>query len=183
MSEDIEDIAEISVELANEQAEGHSGPGWINQAALTSMVLAMLLALIALLSGKTANETMVETMRGISDQLAYNLSSLEKETLLNRVNGGLDSSSFSVELAEERIAELESEAQEWANRAREDTEEGWAALHVHETLAIGATILSVSVSLTGMAIAVRRRGLWRAALGFAGVALVIIVAGVYEYLS
>ena len=63
-------------------------------------------------------------------------------------------------------------------RAKKDEEESIAALEEHELFAVGTTMLAMAITLTGMAVIIRRRSLWYCGIGISVFGGAVIIYGI-----
>ena len=159
--------------------EAGEGPRWHRQVALSSLILALLAALAGLLAGLTASQEL-----HVRTQEIMELTRLESERIniqvLKTKHELLDSLGRAVdpdELAQIQAYEEEVEAlgAELAAEQRQEQRTG----STHLILAIAVLLLSVGITLGGMAIVVAEKRLWYAGLavgafGFLGLALGVV---------
>jgi len=160
IGESTELVEELVMESAKEDQLGHKSPRWHKQVALTSLVLALLTALGGLLAGMTAHEALLERTKEIIEvsQLEGDRVSIEVLTAKHEILASMGQPVDPVEMAqieayEEEVSELEREARREEVQAQET---GFS----HLVLAIAVTILSVGITLGGMAVVVEERVLW-----------------------
>ena len=86
--------------------------------------------------------------------------------------------------------DMKQEMEEWKRRgekltehAKVDVAESEAVFHIHEILVIGVTILSLAISLTGLATLVKRPKIWYISLVVAIVGVVFVANGVVEFIT
>ena len=110
--------AEVPLEHLHEEIHHHAehgGPPWISWVALSTAILAVLAAITGLLSGKHANEAMMEQIRA-SDQWAYYQAKSIKASVLDAKMTLTDTASEKdkekAEQYKEEQAEIKREAEE-----------------------------------------------------------------------
>ena len=130
----------------------HGDRAWIRWVALTAMILALFSSVGALLAGITSTEAVMERTEEILE-----LSRLEGDRLhieiLRSKHDLLRSLEKPLDLAEiERIQHYEEESAELAIAvAREEVQVGMAN-DKHGIFALGVTLLSIAITLSGMSI-------------------------------
>ena len=158
---------EIASELLDEMLmestkadEAGGGPGWHRQVALSSLVLALLAALAGLLAGLTASQELhvrtqeiIELTR-LENKRVYVEVLRTKHELLEGLGRAVDPDELAqIHAYEEEAAALVSEV---AAEEAQDHRIG----STHLILAIAVMLLSVGITLGGMAIVVEERSLW-----------------------
>ncbi|MDB4729956.1 DUF4337 family protein [bacterium] len=183
MSEDLEESNELALELAAESARDEHKEPWVNHAAFSSMIIAMIMTVGALLSGISVNEAMIERQNEIVTQSKFNLTVLKNEILQNRLQIQEAEGVHTLEPLEEQIESLEELAVEYSIETVNELHQSEATLHVHEMLAVGVTIMSIGVTMTGMSIVLRKKAIWYTSLIFAGLGMTFVFRGFYSYFS
>jgi len=184
MSE-FDESAEIAAELAMESVgEGSTGGGslsWHRLVAFTTLVLAMLAALSALLAGMTAGEVLfdrteeiIDLTEAVSDQVRVEVLKAKHQLL----------AAAGVPVPPEDIAEIEAiEAAEKDLEAAQEAarDKTFSAENTHLVFGIAATIFAVSIAVAGMAVIVNQQ--WLLAAGGLGglIGLGILGIGLFEF--
>lgn len=181
MSEDLEESNELAMELATESSGDKNKEPWVNHAAFSSMIVAMIMTVGALLSGISANESMIERQNEIVTQTKFSLAIIQRDILQNRLEMKQAEGIKQVEDLDRQILEFEQMSEEYLQETAEDLVESAATLRVHELLALGVTIMSISVTMTGMAIVLRARLIWYASIGFAALGFGFVIHGIYSF--
>lgn len=179
IGESTELAEELFLESTKEDAGGHKAPRWHKRVALTSLVLALMAALGGLLAGMTAHESLLERTKEIidfsraeTDRISAEVLQAKHEILIN-----LGQEPDPVEVAE--LEAFEEDAQERELEATLEEAETQLTGYTHLVLAIAVTILSVGITLGGMAVVVEERSLWIAGLVIGLVGAVGLGLGVY----
>lgn len=180
MSEEIaEEATEVAMEAIEDQVEGHHQPSaiWVEWATLSTMVMAIASAVGGLMAGKTANEAIIERQKQIADRLLVNRLDLQSEILSTRrtiieATGGTPDSDLL-----ERIDAAALRLKESSKHAFKAVEQSESALGANELFAIATTLLSVAITLIGMAVIVKREKIWYVGLGIGGIGAVILFSG------
>ena len=163
--------------------EAGKGPRWHKQVALSSLVLALLAALAGLLAGLTASqelhirtqEIMELTLR---ENERVNVQVLKtKHELLEGLGRTVDPAELAQVQAFEE--EIETLASELVVEERQDERIG----STHLILAIAVMLLSVGITLGGMAIVVEEKFLWYAGLVVGAGGILGLVLGVVRMLT
>jgi len=157
--------AELIDELVFEaDKEGDTKPAWHRHVALSSLVLSLLAAMGALFAGMSAHEALVERTEEIMDVSRLQADRISIEILENRHR--------LLEAMEEEVsAEEARKVQEYREHAGDMRLEAQhleavveSSMHAHLLLAICVTLLSVGITLGGMAIILETRVLWLSGL-------------------
>lgn len=158
-------------------------PGWHKQVAITTMIMALLAAIGGMMTAISSHEALVERTREIIELNYLEGDRLHVETLRTKhelliaLGETPDSAEIaSIALYEERMQEEEANFAQEAALAR-------TAGNVHVVFAVAVTLLSLGITLGGMAVIVETRWLWAAGI-FIGVAGAVGIAiGVVSLLS
>ena len=183
MDEEVSETGEYGIDLTIESQREDAGRRWLEFAAFSCLLMAMVMAVGALLAGMTANEALISRQKQIAELSEANFLLLENKIVENRVVY------MNIE-GREIDADMVQEMKEWIRsgeklreKARVDVELSEAEFHIHEILVIGVTILSLSISLTGLATLVKRPRIWYVSLVVATVGLVFVASGVVEFIT
>lgn len=137
---------------------------WHRQVALTTLLMALVTAVGALLAGITAHEALMDRTREIIDISITENDRVNVEILKAKVEivTALGESPDPADLALIQAYKAESEAMA-AEAAIEETRiQKIAAPHL--VLAVAVTLLSVGIALSGMSIIIDQKNLWFAGL-------------------
>ncbi|MDJ0630421.1 MAG: DUF4337 family protein [Rhodobacter sp.] len=167
-------------ETAMKVIEEHEGAApWVDHAALGAMVASLFSVVGAVLAGISANEAIVDRQEQIADLLISGQAVLENEILgLLSTTAPGDASPPEPVLAERLDTHPNAAAHAAALK-----QESASVLQVHERLAIGVAVMSASITLSGMAVLVRRRSLWWGAVAMATSAAAVIVWGAVDFFA
>ena len=159
-------------------AEGHhrpSAPRWFTHVALSTLLMALLSATGALMAAISAHESLLERSQEILDFVTLETDRLEIEVLQSKheILRQLDETPAEGDLA--RIEAYREEEAELAEAVLEEEDLVAATTHAHLVFAVAVTLLSIGITLGGMAIIARQRFLWLIGLVF-GVAGAVSVA-------
>jgi len=152
-------------------------PPWSRNVAMTTLVLAMLSAVVALLAGVTAHESLMTRTSELVE-----LSSLETKRMTIEVLGSkhevlaaMGQQPDATELA--TIEQYQTDIDHIVASAAAEEQAALDVTSVHQIFAIGLTLLSIAVSLSGMSVVVSSRWLWQVGLGFSAVGVVVTLIG------
>jgi len=169
-------VAETAEELASsEHSEAHKK--WVDQVALTSLLLGLIAVIGATFASRTAEDAIfertseiIEITRNDTRRLEVNLTLVEMHLLEAAGLEAPEGHTERLEHLEEQIREVESEA------ASEEVviERNFAA---HGVFSIGVALVSVSISFCGIALISTRRRLWHIGLVVGLVGTGYVVAG------
>ena len=156
--ENFAEIVEVAVEETAHELRGHGAlPRWIEWASLSTMIMALIAAVGGFLEGSTGDEAVADRQKQIADLIERNRMEVRSELLLNRVTV-IEASGKPVDpslLAEAQAAQ--QAANQSSERASGEVAESRAMFQTDGLFAIGATILSLAITLTGMAVIVRQQ--------------------------
>ena len=170
MSEFGAEAAVMASELVQEEMKegegGHRSPRWHTWVAMSTMAMALITALGALLAGITAHEALMErTQEAIDISIAEN-DQVSVEVLTAKVEI-LESLGYQINPADlAHIESYEEDLRERKEAAAEDEEAVKDLTFPHLTLAVSVTLLSVGITMSGMAVIVDKRYLWLSGLAF-----------------
>jgi hypothetical protein len=152
-----------------------SAPRWFTHVALSTLLMALLSATGALMAAISAHESLLERSQEILDFVALETDHVEIEVLQSKhdILGQLGQAPAEAELARVR-AYREDEGQIEEEVSGEEGVVG-ATTRAHLVFAVAVTLLSIGITLGGMAIIARQRFLWLIGLVF-GVAGAVSVA-------
>jgi hypothetical protein len=178
----VELVEELVLESVKEDEAGKS-PRWHKQVALSSLVLALLAALAGLLAGLTASQEL-----HVRTQEIMELTRLENERVSVQVLRtkhelleGLGRAADPAELAQ--IQAFEEEMQALGAELAAEEEQDQRTGYTHLILAIAVMLLSVGITLGGMAIVVEEKFLWCAGLVVGAAGILGLVLGVVRMLA
>lgn len=167
------------MEEAKQDGGAHQAPRWHKYVALSSLVLALLTALGGLLAGMTAHESLLERTREIIDISRFEGDRVSVEVLRSK-HEILASLGQEVDPAE--VAQIEAYEEEARELQRESFVEEFEVQmtgYTHLVLAIAVTVLSVGITMSGMAIVVEQKSLWIASLAIGAAGILGLAFGIY----
>jgi hypothetical protein len=171
-------VDELILEATKEGEAGRESPRWHKLVALSTLVLALLTAVGALLAGITAHEAVLERT-----EQAIEVSVLEgdrvtvevlkaKHEILSSLGEAPDPYEIAlIEAYEEQMAELFEETAYEEGRVEE-------ASSAHLILAVAVTVLSIGITLCGMSVVIEQKWLWIAGLAIGLVGAVGLAIGI-----
>ncbi|HEY2138539.1 MAG TPA: DUF4337 domain-containing protein [Chthoniobacterales bacterium] len=168
--------AEVPLENLHEEIHHHAeqgGPPWISWVALSTAILAVLAAITGLLSGKHANEAMMDQIRA-SDQWSYYQAKSIKASVLDAKMTLTDTAS---EKDKEKAAQYQEEQAEIKREAEEKEAAAKSNFHKHEVLARGVTMFQIAIAIAAISALTKRRTFWVVSLVFGFVGSVFLVLG------
>ena len=164
--------------MGQDEAEGGSPP-WSRGVAVSTLVMALLAAIAALLAGFAAYESLLERTSEIIAASYLEGARIEIEVLKSKheilTAFGKQPDEAEVERIrqyEERIEEREIEALQAESLVLEEAS-------VHYIFAIAVTFFSFAISVSGMSIIVKRKWLWGIGLGVGAVGVLFVGAGIF----
>jgi hypothetical protein len=183
IGESAELVDELVMESVKEDELAHRSPRWHKQVALSSLILALLTALGGLLAGMTAHEALLERTQEIIEvsRMEGDRVSVEVLTAKHEILASLGQPVDRAEIAQ--IEAYEEEARELAAEARREEGKAQETGYTQLVLAIAVTVLSVGITLGGMAIVVEEKRLWLAGIGIGAVGAVGLAFGIVLMLT
>ena len=177
MAYEMDESSDVAKEIMQEQVEHHqqSDP-WVDRVALSAMIMALFTALSGLFAGITANALVVERTQEIlvvekleAERLTIQILR-SKHELLSALEHKPD------EKEVELIKKYEKNIKKFAQQLIQEEGEVRHTLHEHEMFAIAVTVLSVAITLSGIALVSRGKTMWKIGLafGFAGISLFLL---------
>jgi hypothetical protein len=183
LTEITETAQDAVIEAVESKEVGEEEPRWHRQVALTTMIMALLAAFAGLLSGVTANEALLERTREIiavshlEGDRAFVETLKSKHEILTALGETPDQGEIErVAAFEEKMRELE------ATTAREEALV-LTVTNAHLVFATAVTLLSLGITMGGMAVVIERKLLWTAGLVIGAVGAVCVGMGVFTMLS
>jgi lipopolysaccharide export LptBFGC system permease protein LptF len=168
--------AEIPLEGLQEDVHHraeHGGERWVSWVALSTAILAVLAALAGLLSGKHANEAMMNQIEA-SDQWSYYQAKSIKASLLD---AKISLGNAPDEKDREKAARYEEEQSEIKKEAELKHAEAKANFHRHEILARAVTMFQIAIAIAAISALTKRPRFWIVSLLFGVVGGVFLVLG------
>ncbi len=183
--EEIEPPMENVHEDIHHQAH-HAPESWVSWVALSTAILAALAAITALLSGKHANEAMMEKVE-MSNQWGYyqaksiKSSQLKIETnminlsVLDKSLSEKDKANFEkyeteakkiTEESQHKLVEYKKEMDEIDEHARHVTKESTENFELHETYARGVTLFQIAITIAAISVLTKKKQFWLYGLVF-----------------
>lgn len=169
---------ELVNELADSKGSAEEHPGWHKHVSLTIMILALLSALVAVLSSMTAHQALIERTEEIIALSILESDLLYVETLKSKheVLAALGESADRDEV--EEIEAFEEEVREMERQT--DIEEVLvvSSINTNRILAVTVALLSVGTALCGMSMIANRKYLWTAGIVFGLLGAIGLAAGI-----
>lgn len=161
-------------------AEGHNrsaSPPWFTHVALSTLLMALLSASAALMAAISAHESLLERSREILDFVALETDRVEVEVLDAKHDILLQLGETPAESELARVAAYREEASRMAKDVSEEETRVRVTTHRHVVFAVAVTLLSIGITLGGLALIARRRYLWVVGLVFGVAGAVSVVVG------
>ncbi len=179
---DIPDTVETAQDFVTDVMEpkvvGDGHPRWHRHVALTTLILALLTAIGALLAGMSANQSLIDR----TNEIIY-VNSLERDRIsieiLKSKHEILISLGDTPDQEEiKAIAVFEEEMQELKPESEDEETLVLTAAKSHQIFAIAVSLLSLGAALCGMSIIINQKYLWVVGLVFGAIGTVGLVWGV-----
>jgi hypothetical protein len=167
--------AEVPLEHLHEHVHHsaeHGGEAWISWVALSTAMLAVFAAITGLLSGKHANEAMMNQIEA-SDQWSYYQAKSIKAALLDAkmsLATVADEDRAKAARYEEEQTEIKSEAERKQAAAKSN-------FHRHEVYARGVTMFQIAIAVAAISALTKKRRFWLVSLLFGAAGCVFVVLG------
>lgn len=178
IGESAELIDELFLESIKADEANQKSPGWHRQVALSSLVLALLTALGGLLAGVTGQEVLLERTQEIiefsrleGDRVSVDVLKAKHEILVS-LGEARDPGEIAL------IRAYEEQERELSQDARREEVQVQAVDHANNVLAIAVTVLSVGITLSGMAVVVEEKRLWLVGLIIGAGGVLILALGI-----
>lgn len=173
-----ESVSEAIVEHL-QGTDDHSD--WIKGVALSAMLMALLSAIGALLAGITSNDTLMERTEEVLEvaQLANDEIHAEVLRTKHELLASVGKTPDPAEVA--KVQDFERDAQDLKLAIQKEKLLERQTSYTHEIFAIGVTLLSIAVTMSGMAIVSSRRGLWYVGVLFGVVGCGFVFLGIFRY--
>jgi len=166
--------AEVPLEHLHEhvkESAEHGGARWISWAALSTAILAVLAAIAGLLSGKHANEAMMNQIEA-SDQWNYYQAKSIKASVLDAKMALAGTPNESDQTKRDRY---EKEQEEIKSEAERKEAAAKANFHKHEVFARGVTMFQIAIAIAAISALTRRRRFWIVSLLFGAIGCAFLV--------
>jgi hypothetical protein len=141
--------------------------------ALSTAILAVLAAIAGLLSGKHANEAMMNQIEA-SDQWSYYQAKSIKAAVLD---AKIALSAMPSEKDRERTTKYQEEEAQIKSEAEHKESEAKTNFHRHEVYARGVTMFQIAIAIAAISALTRKPRFWIVSLLFGGVGCVFLLLG------
>jgi hypothetical protein len=175
-------VSELALESDKEEEAARSEHGWYRLVAISTLVMAVITAVGALLSGITAHRAILDRTEELMDVSIYENDRVSIEVLRAKVEilSELGEAPDADDLATIEAFEAEIERAREAAALEESDVQLVGVTHL--TLALAVTTLSVGITLSGMAVIVDEKLLWLAGMVFALLGTIGVGYGIYTFL-
>ena len=154
----------------------HSSEKWIALVALTTAVLAVLAAIGSLLSGKCANEAMLNQIAA-SDQWNYYQAKSIKAAVLDAKLALIVTPN---ESDRTKLQRYESEEEEIKSEAERKQAEARQSFHRHEVYARGVTMFQIAIAVAAISALTKKRPFWFVSIAFGVIGCVFLGLGTFQ---
>jgi Domain of unknown function (DUF4337) len=166
--------AEVPLEHLHEQVKEtaeHGGAPWISWVALSTAILAVLAAIAGLLSGKHANEAMMNQIEAADQWNYYQAKSIKASVL----DAKMSLSGASNESDKSKRERYEKEQEEIKSEAEHKRAAAKSNFHQHEVFARAVTMFQIAIAIAAISALTRKRHFWFVSLLFGLVGCVFLV--------
>jgi Domain of unknown function (DUF4337) len=166
--------AEVPLEHLQEQVHHsaeHSRETWISWVALSTAILAVLAAIAGLLSGKHANEAVMNQIEA-SDQWNYYQAKSIKASVLEAKMSLAGTPNESDQSKRDRY---EKEQEQIKSEAEQKEAAAKSNFHKHEVFARGVTMFQIAIAIAAISALTKRRRFWIVSLLFGAVGCIFLV--------
>ena len=157
--------AEVPLEHLHEQVKEsaeHSREAWISWVALSTAILAVLAAIVGLLSGQYANEAMINQIEA-SDQWSYYQAKSIKASVLDAKISLAGTPNESDQSKRDRYEKEQEEIKSDAERKEAAAKSNF---HKHEVFARGVTMFQIAIAIAAISALTKKRHFWVVSLLF-----------------
>ncbi len=168
--------AEVPLEHLHEHVHHsaeHGGEAWISWVALSTAMLAVFAAITGLLSGKHANEAMMNQIEA-SDQWSYYQAKSVKAALLD---AKMSLATVTDEKDHAKAARYEEEQTEIKSEAERKQADAKSNFHRHEVYARGVTMFQIAIAVAAISALTKKRRFWLVSLLFGAAGCVFVMLG------
>jgi len=168
--------AEVPLEHLHEHVHHsaeHGGEAWISWVALSTAMLAVFAAITGLLSGKHANEAMMNQIEA-SDQWSYYQAKSVKAALLD---AKMSLATVTDEKDHAKAARYEEEQTEIKSEAERKQADAKSNFHRHEVYARGVTMFQIAIAVAAISALTKTRRFWLVSLLFGAAGCVFVMLG------
>jgi len=168
--------AEVPLEHLHEHVHHsaeHGREAWISWVALSTAMLAVFAAITGLLSGKHANEAMMNQIEA-SDQWSYYQAKSVKAALLD---AKMSLATVTDEKDRAKVARYEEEQTEIKSEAERKQAGAKSNFHRHEVYARGVTMFQIAIAVAAISALTKKRRFWLVSLLFGAAGCVFVVLG------
>ena len=151
----------------------HGGEAWISWVALSTAMLAVFAAITGLLSGKHANEAIMNQIEA-SDQWSYYQAKSIKAALLD---AKMSLATVTDEKDRAKVARYEEEQTEIKSEAERKQADAKSNFHRHEVYARGVTMFQIAIAVAAISALTKKRRFWLVSLLFGVAGCVFVVLG------
>ncbi|HET9417850.1 MAG TPA: DUF4337 domain-containing protein [Chthoniobacterales bacterium] len=172
--------AEVPLESLHEHVQHsaeHSGERWVAWVAFSTAVFAVLAAIAGLLSGKCANEAMLNQIAA-SDQWNYYQAKSIKASVLDAKLALLATPN---ESDRAKLQRYETEQEEIKSDAEQKQGEAKAEFQRHEVYARSVTMFQIAIAVAAISALTKRRRFWIVSLLFGVVGCVFLALGALQH--
>jgi len=176
--ETTEIVSELVMGSAQADKPGESVLRWHRHVAISTLFMALITAVSALLAGITAHETLLDRTQELIDISIAQTEQVSVEMLKAKVEimSALGEKPDPADLA--LILEYDEESNEMEGEAAQEETRTQAITASHLSLAVSAAILSIGITLSGMAIIVDQKFLWHLGLLFGFIGSIGVAYGI-----
>jgi len=183
LPESVETAEDFITDVLETQEVGDGHPRWHKHVALTTLVLALLTALGAMLAGMSAHQAMIDRTQEIIEVNSFEGDRNYVETLKvkHEILTALGETPDQAEIT--TIAAIEEEMLELEIKTFGDESLVNTTTKAHHIFAIAVALLSLGTALCGMSIIVNQKYLWGVGLLFGTIGTAGVGLGVLGMMS
>jgi hypothetical protein len=182
LPETVESAQDFVTDVMDSQEVGDGHPRWHKHVALTTLVMALLTALGAMLAGMSATQSLIDRTQEIIEVNSLESDRIYVETLKSKheILTALGETPNQAEMM--AITAFEKGIQELDTQAADEETLVLTATWSHHIFVIAVALLSLGTALCGMSIIVNQKYLWGAGLLFGAIGTVGVGLGVLRML-
>ena len=180
---ELEETAEFAKDLIREELlkDGEEEKyRWFDKVGLSATIMALLVAVGALLASYTSDELMIERTEEILEISYMEADRIDIE-LLKTKHAILLSLGESVDNLEiEKINKYQDEIEQFKSDTENEESKFVQTFFENKVFAIGVTLLSIALTLSGMSMISKSKKIWIVGLGFGLIGASFIGVGIYQ---
>ncbi len=175
----IEEIEEIMEEEAVDSNRGHEK--WVSRVALSSTVMAVLAAIMALFATYASDEAFIEQSQDGTELAYYETKRLNYSLIKNKHDILLAMEKTIDQKEVEQLATYEEEIEELRKEFEREADLSLHLFATHDLFAIAVTMLQIAIAMGGISIIIRQQKIWSFSLIFGVLGIIFGIWGIISW--